>query len=70
MMAEPMTVLRDIYSYFDLGMTDEITELLEARIAENPTSQEGTHDYRIEDFGLTNEQVRHTLEAYNERFGV
>jgi hypothetical protein len=65
-----MTVLQDIYSYFDLEFTEEIAGLLEARIAEKPTSQEGEHDYHIEDFGLTNEQVRETLKAYNERFGV
>lgn len=70
MMAAPMTVLRDIYDHFDLEMTEEVAGLLEARIAEKPTSQEGEHDYRIEDFGLTNEQVRETLKAYNDRFGV
>jgi hypothetical protein len=70
MMASPMTVLRDIYGHFDLEFTEEIANLLEARIAEKPTSQEGEHEYDIEDFGLTNEQVRQTLETYNERFGV
>lgn len=70
MMASPMTVLRDIYSHFDLEFTEETAGLLEARIAEKPTSQEGEHEYSIEEFGLTNEQVRHTLKAYNERFGV
>ncbi|MGB8330186.1 MAG: sulfotransferase [Polyangiales bacterium] len=71
LMADPMTVLRDIYSYFDLELSDETAALLEARIAEKPTSQEeGGHDYDIEDFGLTNEQVRETLAEYNERFGV
>jgi hypothetical protein len=70
MMASPMTVLRDIYSHFDLEFTEETAGVLEARIAEKPTSQEGEHEYSIEEFGLTNEQVRHTLKAYNERFGV
>jgi hypothetical protein len=69
-MANPMTVLRDIYSYFDLELTEETAGLLEARIAEKPTSQEGEHEYKIEDFGLTDEQVRETLKTYNERFGV
>jgi len=70
LMADPMTVLTDIYAYFDLGLTPEIARLLEARVAEKPTSQEGEHDYHIEDFGLTDEQVRETLAAYNDRFGV
>jgi len=70
LMANPMTVLRDIYAHFDLELNAEIAGLLEERIAEKPTSQEGEHEYAIEDFGLTDEQVRETLSAYNERFGV
>ncbi len=70
LMASPMTVLRDIYSHFDLEFTEEVARLLEERIAEKPTSQEGEHEYAIEDFGLSDEQVRETLKAYNERFGV
>lgn len=70
MMASPMTVLRDIYAHFDLELTPDVAGLLEQRISEKPTSQEGEHEYSIEDFGLTNEQVRETLKTYNERFGV
>jgi len=70
MMASPMTVLKDIYSHFDLELDEEAAGLLEARISEKPTSQEGEHEYSIEDFGLTNDQVRETLKTYNERFGV
>lgn len=70
MMADPMTVLHDVYDFFGLEMNDEIAGFLESRIAEKPTSQEGAHDYRIEDFGLTNERVRETLKSYNDRFGV
>ena len=70
MMASPMTVLEDLYSHFGLEWTPEIAGLLEQRISEKPTSQEGEHEYSIEEFGLTNEQVRDTLKTYNERFGV
>jgi hypothetical protein len=70
LMANPMTVLQDIYAHFDLEFDEEIAGHLEARIAEKPTSQEGEHEYAIEDFGLTTERVRETLKTYNERFGV
>ncbi len=70
MMASPMTVLEDIYSHFDLDFTEETAQALQDRIAEKPTSQEGEHEYSIEEFGLTNEQVRETLKSYNDRFGV
>ncbi len=70
LMASPMTVMQDIYAHFDLEFTQELAALLEERIGEKPTSQEGEHEYAIEDFGLTDERVRETLKAYNERFGV
>jgi hypothetical protein len=70
MMASPMTVLEDLYSHFGLEWTPETAALFEERIAKKPTSQEGEHEYSIEEFGLTNEQVRETLKTYNERFGV
>ena len=70
LMASPMTVLQDIYAHFDLEFNEEIAGLLEERVAEKPTSQEGEHEYAIEDFGLSDERVRETLKAYNERFGV
>ena len=70
LMASPMTVLQDIYAHFDLEFNAETAALLEERIGEKPTSQEGEHEYAIEDFGLTDERVRETLKAYNERFGV
>jgi hypothetical protein len=70
LMASPMTVLQDIYAHFDLEFNAETAALLEERIGEKPTSQEGEHEYAIEDFGLTDARVRETLKAYNERFGV
>ena len=53
-----------------LEFTEAIAGLLEERIAQKPTSQEGEYEYAIEDLGLTDERVRETLKAYNERFGV
>lgn len=70
LMANPLTVLQDIYAHFDLEYTQELAALFEERISEKPTSQEGEHEYAIEDFGLTDERVRETLKTYNERFGV
>jgi len=70
MMASPMTVLQDLYDHFGLEFSPETAALLEERISEKPTSQEGEHEYSIEEFGLTNAEVRETLQTYNERFGV
>jgi hypothetical protein len=70
MMANPLDTLEDLYQHFDLEFTDELAALFKERIEDKPTAQEGEHDYNIEDFGLTNEQVREVLAEYNECFGV
>ncbi|MEM9730911.1 MAG: sulfotransferase [Myxococcota bacterium] len=70
MMADPLATLQDLYRHFDLPFTDELADTFRKRISDKPTAQEGEHDYRIEDFGLTDEKVREVLSVYNERFGV
>jgi len=70
MMADPLETLERLYEHFDLGYTEELAALFEERIADKPTAQEGEHDYHIEDFGLTDEQVRSALAEYNARFDV
>ena len=70
MMANPLATLEDLYGHFEMEFTEDLAKLFEERIADKPTSQEGEHDYRIEDFGLTDKKVREVLSEYNERFGV
>lgn len=70
MMADPLDSLERLYSHFDLPFSGELADTFRERISDKPTAQEGEHDYRIEDFGLTDEKVRKTLSFYTERFGV
>ncbi len=70
MMANPLNTLEALYRHFEMGYTDDLVERFAERISDKPTAQEGEHEYRIEDFGLTDERVRHELAVYNERFGV
>ncbi|MDH3203004.1 MAG: sulfotransferase, partial [Myxococcales bacterium] len=70
MMTDPLNTLEELYGHFGLEYTEELATLFKARIEDKPTAQEGEHDYDIEDFGLTNEQVREVLAEYNECFGV
>lgn len=70
LLAHPIDALKDLYRHFDLEYDDELTQRFLTRIAEQPTSQLGEHDYDIEDFGLTDERVRETFAEYCERFGV
>jgi hypothetical protein len=68
--ADPLGVIQDLYAYFDLGYDARLTELFRGRIEEEPTAQHGEHEYDIEDFGLSKEQVREDFGRYASRFGV
>jgi hypothetical protein len=70
LMADPMGMLWAIYRHFDLPWNDALARRFKERIEENPTHQEGHHVYDIADFGLSDVQVRETLERYCERFDV
>jgi hypothetical protein len=69
-LADPIGMLSDIYRRFDLPWNDALERRFAQRIAENPTHQDGHHVYDIADFGLSDAQVRETLEGYCERFDV
>ena len=68
--ARPIEVLQGLYAHFDLEYDDQLTERFLARIAEEPTSQVGKHDYEIADFGLDGDQVREHFADYCDRFEV
>jgi hypothetical protein len=70
LLADPIGMLSDIYRRFDLPWNDALERRFAQRIAENPTHQDGHHVYDIADFGLSDAQVRETLEGYCERFDV
>jgi hypothetical protein len=68
--ARPLEIIQDIYRHFDLPLDAQVTEQLDARIAEDPMAQLGEHDYDIADYGLTADQIGAEFVEYRERFGV
>lgn len=70
LLAHPIDVLKEIYRHFDLEYDDALTEKFLTRIAQQPTGQLGDHDYDIEDFGFTAEEVREHFRDYCDRFGI
>jgi hypothetical protein len=70
LLSHPIDVLKDLYRHFELEYDDQLTQRFLTRIAEQPTSQLGEHDYEIEDFGLDEARVRSVFSDYCDRFGV
>jgi Sulfotransferase family len=67
---EPMAVVRGIYERFDLTLSDETARRMQGWIDASPTTRHGEHRYRIEDYGITVDQVRARFADYVERHSI
>lgn len=68
--SRPFEVIEEIYSRFDLPMSDALANKLRARIAEDPTAQLGEHDYDIADYGLTESEIQSVFQEYRQQFDL
>jgi len=68
--ARPMDVAAKIYGHFGLPFTASVRSALEAHTMANPKGRHGAHEYSLDDWGLTKEQVRERFAPYAERFGI
>jgi hypothetical protein len=67
---DPMSTVERIYEKFDLEIADPARTAMSKYIAENPKGQHGTHEYALEDWGLSPDQVRERFAPYAERFSI
>jgi hypothetical protein len=64
----PMRTLEQIYAFIGLELTPGVRSAMEQRIKEDPERQYGVHRYSIDDFGITEDQVRARFGDYVDRF--
>jgi Sulfotransferase family len=67
---DPMGVVRGIYERFDLTLSDETAQKMQRWIEASPTTRHGEHRYRIEDYGITADQVRDRFADYVDRHSI
>ena len=67
---DPLGTVAKIYDAFRLELTPAAEKAMRAHIESHPQNKHGTHDYSLEQFGLTAEMVKKRLAAYVERFQV
>ena len=59
-----------IYEHFGLPIGDDAAASLKAHIETNPKGRHGKHEYNLDDWGLTADDVAKRFEPYVERFGI
>ena len=70
LVADPMAVVRRIYSQLQLPLTPAALERMEAFLVENPRDRHGQHEYTLDTFGLDAQDLARRFKAYSEHFGV
>ncbi len=62
--ADQMSVVRKIYDKFNWQLTPTAEQNMNAFLKSNPKDKHGKHNYTLEDFGLTNEQIETRFAKY------
>ena len=67
--ADPVAAVRGVYDFADIGFTDASEKGVRAWLAANPADKHGRHVYSLEDYGLSEAQVRETYADYIAAYG-
>ena len=65
---DPVAEVRRVYGFYDMPFTPSAEAGMRRWLAENPADKHGRHQYRLEDFGLTEAQVRDVYADYIETY--
>jgi len=68
--ADGVGTVRRIYQHFHLPMSAEVEQRFQRYADAHPMGKHGKHDYRLEEYGLTEQQIRERFAFYIERFQV
>jgi hypothetical protein len=66
--SDAVGVAKRIYAHFGLALSPAALAAFEAHAAANPRAKHGRHDYRLDEFGLSEARVRERFGPYQERF--
>ena len=69
-MADPFTVIREIYERLGLELTDEAEQRMRRFLAEHPADAHGGHRYSFADTGLDAGELRERSKRYQDYFDV
>ncbi|MEZ5171279.1 MAG: sulfotransferase [Acidimicrobiia bacterium] len=68
LVADPVGAVQRIYGHFGIPMTPELEQAFADYTAAHPQGEHGTHDYRLDEYGLSEQQILDRFAFYTERF--
>ena len=70
LVSDPMRQMRLMYSHFGLELTEENQDHMDRFLTESVTNKTPPHKYTLEEFGLTEKQVRERFKEYITEFDL
>lgn len=67
LVADPLAAVRRIYAVWRRPLGADAESRMRAFVARNPPSKRGPHSYRLDDWGLAEEDVRRVLDSAGRR---
>src|SRR6056300_227458 len=69
-MANPILEMQKLYEHFGEDFTEDVRAGMEQYMLNNPKGKHGKHEYQLEDYGLSDAQIRAHFADYCERFKI
>jgi len=67
---DPIGIVKQIYTHFGYPIDTDFALRMSSWVRSNPQGKHGLHEYSLEEFGLTNEQVAKKFEDYKRHYPV
>ncbi len=68
--ADPLRTADQIYQHFELPMTGQMAGAIKSYADAHPMGKHGRHGYKLEEYGLTEQQILDRFGFYIERFSI
>lgn len=66
---EPLRTVQAIYDFCGLGLSKDVEARMRDWLAKNPTMKHGRHEYRLEGYGISEEDIRARFAKYRSERG-
>lgn len=67
---DPLKQVRRIYDFIGMKFESPVEGAMKSWLDNNKQTKHGVHDYRIEDFGLSREDLDPKFKAYRDMYGI
>lgn len=64
----PFEVVEDIYRFADLPLSPKAIAAMQSWMDRNRREERGSHDYEMQDFGLSEAQIKRDFAVYREHY--